>query len=180
MKKILKKNREYSVKGAVENATEKKSGENRKEGLRFRKELPQLFTAVLLVLLSFSLLLCLSGCGKKEKAADPWENASYTQDTELGSGEKTFTLEAEAGDRSVRFTIHTDKDTAGDALLENGLIDGEMAQYGMYIKQVNGITADYDTDGSYWSFYINGEYALTGVDSTELTENAVYRLVYTK
>ena len=39
---------------------------------------------------------------------------------------------------------------------------------------VNGITADYDTDGKYWAFYINGEYATTGVDATEIDEEAVY------
>ena len=33
-------------------------------------------------------------------------------------------------------------------------------------KTVNGETADYDTDGSYWAFYIDGEYAMAGVDYT--------------
>ena len=54
----------------------------------------------------------------------------------------------------------------GDALTELGLIEGEDSEYGLYVKTVNGITADYDTDGHYWAFYVDGEYAQTGVDAT--------------
>jgi len=65
-------------------------------------------------------------------------------------------------------------------LIEHGLIDGDEGPYGLYVKVVNGMTADYDVDKSYWSFYINGEYAMTGVDATEITEGTTYQLVYTK
>ena len=44
------------------------------------------------------------------------------------------------------------------------------------MKTVNGITADYDTDGVYWAFYVNGEYASTGVDSTPITQGDAYSL----
>ncbi len=40
----------------------------------------------------------------------------------------------------------------------------------------NGITANYDTDGTYWALYINEEYAQTGVDSTEIKEGDSYSL----
>ena len=42
------------------------------------------------------------------------------------------------------------------------------------MKTVNGITADYDADGVYWAFYINGEYAQTGVDTTPIVEGEEY------
>ena len=45
---------------------------------------------------------------------------------------------------------------------------------------INGITADYDVDQTYWAFNIGGEYAMTGVDQTEITEGTVYQLVRTK
>ena len=32
----------------------------------------------------------------------------------------------------------------------------------------------YDKDGKYWAFYENGAYASAGVDSTNITEGAVY------
>ena len=137
------------------------------------------FFAVLLTFLAFAL----SSCGNKKESADEgglWENAIYLSDTELGSGINTCIVEVTAGDRTVTFTIHTDKTIVGEALMDNSLIDGEAGAYGLYVKAVNGITADYDVDQSYWSFYIDGEYAMTGVDTTEIKADAVYKLEYTK
>lgn len=109
-----------------------------------------------------------------------WENATYLKDMEFGEGEKTIVVEVKIQDQTVVFTVNTDKTTVGEALLDNGLIDGEQGAYGLYVKKVNGVTADYDIDASYWAFYINGEYALSGVDTTEIDESAVYKLEYTK
>ena len=131
------------------------------------------------VILALVFIVALVSCDTVEKTG-VWENATYRKDTELGSGAKTVVVEVKAEDQQVTFTIKTDKDTVGAALLEHGLIAGEEGAYGLYIKQVNGITADYDVDQTYWSFYINGEYAMTGVDTTEITEGATYRLEYTK
>ena len=109
-----------------------------------------------------------------------WESALHQTDKEFGSGAKTITVKVEAGERSVTFTLHTDKDTVGAALMEHGLIAGEDSQFGLYLKKANGITADYDIDGSYWAFYIDGETALTGVDGAAVEEGVAYSLVYTK
>ena len=130
----------------------------------------------LLLLLTVVFGLC--ACGLLAK--DLWDDAIYKEDTEFGSGSKTVTVEVSVPDHTVTFTVKTDKETVGDALLEHGLIDGEEGQYGLYIKKVNGMTADFDTDGSYWAFYIDGEYALNGVDGTPIEEGKVYRLEYTK
>ena len=62
----------------------------------------------------------------------------------------------------------------GAALLKLGVIAGEASEYGLYVKPVNGATADYDADGTYWGLYINGEYAMTGVDATTLEAGATY------
>ena len=48
------------------------------------------------------------------------------------------------------------------------------AEIGEGSKTVNGMTADYDKDGVYWAFYIDGEYAMTGVDATNITDGAQY------
>ena len=109
-----------------------------------------------------------------------WENAVYTENTTLGTGENTFVVTVEAGGQSVEFTIKTDKTVVGDALKEHNLIDGEEGPYGLYVKVVNGIEADYDKDQSYWSFEKDGEAMLTGVDSTELKNGDRYTLVRTK
>ena len=70
--------------------------------------------------------------------------------------------------------IHTDEKIVGTALLNLGLIEGEEGPYGMYTKKVNGISADYDKDGVYWAFYEGGEYAMKGVDQTEIVPGATY------
>jgi hypothetical protein len=132
------------------------------------------------VVLMMAFAVCLCACGKPTDTDALWENATYAEDKEFGSGAKTVNIEVKAGDRSVTFTIHTDKDTVGEALFEHNLIDGDDGAYGLYVKVVNGITADYDVDQSYWAFYINGETAMTGVDGETITEGAAYRLEYAK
>ena len=109
-----------------------------------------------------------------------WEDAEYLTDTELGEGAKTLVVEVKADDRQVTFTIHTDKTTVGAALQEHGLLEGEDSEYGLFIKKVNGIVADYDVDQTYWGFYVNGEYAMAGVDSTNIEEGVTYCLARVK
>lgn len=137
---------------------------------------------IIAAVLCLGIILGLAGCGREaaETVDDVWAGATYTADTELGSGEKTFSVEVAAEEKSVNFTVHTDKSTVGDALLENDLISGDAGEFGMYVKVVNGITADYDVNQTYWAFYVNGEYASSGVDTTEIAEGTVYRLEYTR
>ncbi len=129
------------------------------------------------------LIICLFSFVACKEAVDTvglWENATYLQDTEFGEGAKTVKVEVKVEEQTVTFTIKTDKKTVGEALVENDLIAGDEGAFGLYVKKVNGITADYDIDQSYWAFYINGEMAMTGVDMTDIDENATYRLEYTK
>ena len=137
-------------------------------------------SSIICTVLSIVLVVCLASCGNTVDADGLWENATYRKDTELGKGATTVQLEVKAGEESITFTIKTDKKTLGDALFEHELITGDQSQYGLYIKSVNGIRADYDLDKSYWGFYKNGEYMLTGVDGTEIADGEHYELVYEK
>ena len=109
-----------------------------------------------------------------------WENATYLSDKEFGNGAKNIEVEVEVNGQSVTFTINTDADTLGAALLEHNLIAGENGQFGMYVKTVNGILADYDVNKSYWGFYQNGEYLMSGVDSTNISGGEHFEIVYSK
>ena len=92
-----------------------------------------------------------------------------------GTGAHQFKfVVVDAEGKETNFEIKTDKATVGEALLDEKLIEGTDSQYGLYVKTVNGITLDYDKDQMYWAFYVNGEYAMTGVDSTPIEEGAVY------
>ena len=121
-------------------------------------------------------ILCLVSCNKVEKTG-AWENATYRRDMEFGKGETTVQVEVKAEEQSVTFTINTDKKTLGEALIEHGLISGEEGQFGLYVKFVNGIEADYDKDGTYWGFYKNGEMMMVGVDGAQISDGEHYELV---
>ena len=149
--------------------------------------------ALILVLL---MTLCLFSCekggvetpetngGAAESGAfdgaDLWANATYLEDTSFGEGAKTVTVKVIVEGKTVTFTIKSDAETLGDALIAHGLIAGEESAYGLYVKVVNGITADYDIDQSYWGFSKGGEEMMTGIDGTKFADGEVYELTYKK
>lgn len=130
--------------------------------------------------LLFAFILTLTACQKGVDVKGLWEKATYTKDTTFGNGATTVMVEVKVEEQSVTFTIKTDKTTLGEALMEHGLIAGDVGQFGLYVKVVNGITADYDIDQSYWAFTKNGEMMMTGVDMTNIADGEHYELVYTK
>ena len=76
--------------------------------------------------------------------------------------------------------VKTDRKNVADALVEVGLVSGENSEYGLYIKVVNGITADYSVDGSYWSLLVNGEMSMVGASSVPVAEGLRVELKKTK
>lgn len=101
--------------------------------------------------------------------------------TELGQGQTAFHVVVTGADGSEKnFAIKTDEKTVGAALLGLGLIAGEDSEYGLYVKTVDGVTADYDKDKTYWAFYVNGEYATKGVDQTDVEDGATYTFAIQK
>ena len=129
------------------------------------------------VILAIFMILAAVSCSAQKNL---WEDATYTEDTTFGSGSKTITVEVKVDEHLVAFTVKTDKDTVGAALLEHKLIAGEDSQYGLFVKTVNGMTLDPDDQNSYWAFYVDGDYAMSGVDSTEIDEAVTYQLAYTQ
>ena len=125
----------------------------------------------------------LTGCSTTpaETTAPPAETTEAPAETqpvtELGEGASNFglTIVDKEGVTHL-YRVHTNVGMVGEALIEVDLIDGEQGPYGMYIKSVLGQTLDYETDGMYWAFYVNGEYALTGVDQTPVQADTGYML----
>lgn len=128
-----------------------------------------------LLSISFCIVLIaamalLAGCNDNTTTSDP-VSSGVTQTVK----ETKFTfIVVDADEKETSFEISTNKSTVGEALLDEGLIAGEQGDYGLYVKTVNGITLDYDTDGKYWAFYVDGEYGTTGVDATEIVAGATY------
>ena len=131
-------------------------------------------TSLLLCMMLIVAMALTAGCGGK-KQENPSSAGQEVSVNKLGEGKTQFNFTVVDKDgKETAFDIHTDKTTVGEALLELGLIEGEEGAYGLYVKQVNGITADYDVDQTYWAFYVNGEYAMSGVDTTEIENGAEY------
>jgi len=82
--------------------------------------------------------------------------------------------------QKLNFEVKTDADNLGDALIGAGLVKGEQGDYGLYIKYVCDIRADYEQDGAYWQLTKGGEYLMTGADSTPIADGETYELTYTK
>lgn len=138
----------------------------------------RILSLCLLTVLIAAMALVSAGCGDNNTpsgAETPLVTTSSTGVTVLGEGSKTFdfTVTDYDGIETV-FEIHTDKETVGEALFELALLEGEEGPYGLYVKTVNGITADFDKDGKYWAFYIDYEYAMSGVELTLIEEGKVY------
>ena len=139
---------------------------------------------LLALLLALVMVLALAACGNKEQDnGGAGDDANVVTDgvvadgATVGEGKTAFTVEVVQLDgTSIKFTVNTDKATVGEALLDLGIVAGDTTEYGLYVKTVNGVTLDYDADGAYWAFYINGEYASTGVDATNIEAGATYTL----
>ena len=145
-----------------------------------RNSLKKWLSVIGCMVLIAALALTITGCGSKEEPETPGAQAA-AEATVMGEGATVFQFSVvDLEGNETKFEIHTDKTTVGDALLELGLIEGEDGPYGLYVKKVNGILADYDTDRTYWSLLINGEYAMTGVDATDVEAGATYTMKVSK
>jgi hypothetical protein len=133
--------------------------------------------AALICLILVTVMLLAACTTNKVDAEGRWADAIYLNDTEFGEGSKTVNVTVKAGDDEITFTIHSDERYLGDALLEHGLIDGDMGEFGIYVKKVNGILADYDIDKTYWGFYKSGEMMMVGVSGAEFADGDSYELV---
>lgn len=132
--------------------------------MRIRKSLSILQYSILVLLIAATAVF-FTACGDAEQEADGAE----------------ITVIVEVVDPDGASTEHTLTTTAlnlADALLEAGFVSGEDSAYGLYIKTVDGVTADYDVDGSYWSLLKDGEYLMTGASDTPIADGEHYELVY--
>lgn len=107
---------------------------------------------------------------------------------EKHEGVKTVTIEVDYGSLdkgNERFTLTTDGYYVLDALNECKELyadfdfKGDDTGYGLFITEINGIFAEYNTNNAYWSFYVNGDYASFGVSTQTIANNDVIKFCYT-
>ena len=120
-------------------------------------------SVMLCIVLIAALALTITACGSKETSTAS-ATVSYT----------VITVDLEG--KETTYNITTNQTMVGDELMAQGIIAGKKAGQGMYFHTVNGITLDWEKDGKYWGFYINGEFSMTGLDMTKAEDGAVYTL----
>jgi hypothetical protein len=97
-------------------------------------------------------------------------------------GSKAITIEViDNEEQTTSYEVKTDAEYLRQAMEESGMkFSGtESEEYGMMVDTVNGLTADYDADGAYWAFYVDGEYCSYGIDSQPVEDGQDYQIIYT-
>ncbi len=132
-----------------------------------------ILSLVLSLVLVAAMALSFVACDKD--SATPDVTLQIDAET-LGSGQASFTFEAIFADGTSKiYIVNTDKAVLDEALTEVGLIRGNKTQYGFTVTTVCDVTYDFEAGADmYWSFYIDDNYAPTGVSSTEISVGTKY------
>ena len=147
------------------------------------RKIRSLLSAAFCLILAAVMVLSLSACRSRSAIVDQPQTTEQAADggiIEKGTGARTFTFKVvnKAGETTT-FSIHTDKTVVGDALVELDLVAGDVSEYGLYVKTVNGETLDYVADGYWWALYENGALSEKGVDGIDIEEGVEYSFVAT-
>lgn len=96
-------------------------------------------------------------------------------------GSKEIVIEVVDNNQEITtYELKTDAEYLEQAMNEaEGLTySGTEGPYGLMIDTVNGVTADFNTDGAYWSFYVNGDYCMNGISSQPVLDGDIFSIKY--
>lgn len=110
----------------------------------------RVFPVIMVLVLMFGL----AACGQKNESGEA----------------RSVTVTVIHGDKTSKdFTYSSASGSLGDVLVEEGLIAGEVGTYGLFVKTVDGETADDDKE-QWWCLTKGGGNVNTGVDSTSFSD----------
>ena len=95
---------------------------------------------------------------------------------------KNITIEViDNEQKSTVYELNTDAEFLRDAMEEaEGLeFTGTESEYGLMVESVNGVVADFSVDCSYWGFYVDGEYCMSGIDTQPVENGQAFQIIYT-
>lgn len=96
------------------------------------------------------------------------------------AGEKAITVLVTHGDQSSKtFQYETEETYLGAVLQQDGLIDGEEGDYGLFITTVDGETAE-ESKQQWWCITKGGEPLNTSVDTTPIADGDTFALTLTE
>ncbi len=126
------------------------------------------------VLLSVVMMFSLAACASNESTDN-----NTTKKTTTTEALKTVTVEVVSADQSKKsFKIETDEEYLRGALEQEKLVEGTESEYGLFVKTVNGYTAD-DSKQEWWCITKGGQTVETGVDTTPISDGDKFELTLT-
>ena len=93
-------------------------------------------------------------------------------------GDKTISVTISYDDTTKDVSISTSEGYLRGALEQEKLIAGDESEYGLYVKTIDGRTAD-DSKQEWWCFTKGGETLMTGVDDTPIADNEKFEITLT-
>lgn len=98
-------------------------------------------------------------------------------DTQAGAKALTVTVVHKDGSQKD-FDIHTDAEYLEGALLENGIVEDNQTEYGLFILTADGETAD-EGNQEWWCITKDGQTLMTGAGETPVSDGEHYELTFT-
>ena len=140
--------------------------------MKMKDKITRCLSLVICFVLIAATALMMTSCGKDKKSGNDntASSMSVSEKKEIGNGAVSFELTVEDKTGKTFYTVKTDEKTVGDALVKSKIAT---AKDGMILK-LNGVTADYNVDKTYWAFYVDGSYAQKGAFETEIEKDKSY------
>lgn len=94
-------------------------------------------------------------------------------------GEKSVTVTVVHGDKTEKvFSYDTDEEYLGPVITEDGLVEGEEGEFGLFITTVDGETAD-EAEQEWWCVTKGGEMTTTSVSEQVIEDGDAFELTLT-
>lgn len=95
-------------------------------------------------------------------------------------GNKSITVTVVHKDGSERvFSVKTDAEYLAEVLVDEGIVEDNQDEFGLYILVADGEYADNNADGGWWAVYEGDTQATVGASELPIKDGGTYKLVYT-
>jgi len=103
----------------------------------------------------------------------------FKPQTTTGSKNVTVTVVDDKGEETI-YEHKTDAEYLRQVFeeIEGLTVEGPEEEYGMYVKEVNGVYADYEETGTYWGFYVNDEYCNYSIEQQPVNDGDAFTIKY--
>ena len=132
-------------------------------------------SALLLAIALLALPIFLTACGSENSDSGAASAASSAAAEKTVS--VTLSVTNAAGEKTDYPVTMAEGSNLVAAMKEAGILKEDGIKDGM-VYTIAGELADYNVDQSYWAFYMDGEYMMTGAEDTILQDGATYSFVH--